>query len=98
MKTTKEEKVTPTILATAEEHGVELAVKDMTKKYAKETNEKIDETPEIVGKIMKYAFKKHILIEGEKGSGKTYSISKFLHDAGIETVFMAGHEGLWQAA
>jgi MoxR-like ATPase len=43
---------------------------------------------------MKYAFKKHILIEGEKGSGKTYSISKLLHDAGIETVFMAGHEGL----
>jgi MoxR-like ATPase len=54
----------------------------------------IEERPELVNKIMKYAFKKHILIEGEKGSGKTYSISKFLDQEGIDTVFLAGHEGL----
>jgi len=54
----------------------------------------VEERPEIVDKIMKYAFKKHILIEGEKGSGKTYSISKFLDQEGIDTVFIAGHEGL----
>ena len=58
----------------------------------------IEERPELVNKIMKYAFKKHILIEGEKGSGKTYSISKFLDQEGIDTVFLAGHEGLGQAA
>jgi len=54
----------------------------------------IKEMPEIVGKILKYGFKKHILLEGEKGSGKTYSISKFLDQEGIDTVFFAGHEGL----
>ena len=48
----------------------------------------------LVQKIMKYAFKKHILIEGEKGSGKTYSISEFLDKEGISTVFIAGAEGI----
>ena len=54
----------------------------------------LEERPEIVDKIMKYAFRKHILIEGEKGSGKTYSISKFLDQEGTDTVFIAGHEGM----
>ena len=64
------------------------------KNVSKATLGKIEEIPEIVDKIMKYSFKKHVLIEGEKGSGKTYSISKFLDMNGIDTVFIAGSEGL----
>jgi hypothetical protein len=45
-------------------------------------------------KTMKYIFKKHILIEGEKGSGKTYTVSRLLHLLKVNQVFTAGHESM----
>ncbi len=45
-------------------------------------------------KTMKYMFKKHLLIEGEKGSGKTYTISRLAHLLSLNTVFTAGHESM----
>ncbi len=41
-----------------------------------------------------YMFRKHILLQGQKGQGKTYKIDKLLRDKGIETEYIAGHEGI----
>lgn len=45
-------------------------------------------------KIKKYAFRKHVLVEGEKGSGKTYEIDKYVKSQGIACEFIGGHEGV----
>jgi hypothetical protein len=41
-----------------------------------------------------YAFRKHVLLEGEKGSGKTYGIHELVDNAGWKKVFIGGHEGV----
>ncbi len=41
-----------------------------------------------------YAFKKHLLVEGEKGSGKTYGIHSFVEEKGWKSVYLAGHEAI----
>lgn len=51
----------------------------------------------VLKKMQRYAFKKHILLEGEKGSGKTYGAHKFIEDEGIgkdQVFFVGGHESL----
>jgi MoxR-like ATPase len=45
-------------------------------------------------KVAKYAFMKHVCVEGEKGSGKTYSIDKYVKENGWNTEFIGGHEGI----
>jgi MoxR-like ATPase len=42
-------------------------------------------------KLNKYAFRKHVLIEGEKGSGKTYHALGWGDDS-YEKVYVGGHE------
>jgi midasin (ATPase involved in ribosome maturation) len=71
-----------------------MEVRDVSKEDLVVETKKSAKVPDLVVKTMKYSFQKHILIEGEKGSGKTYSISKFLADEGVDTVFIAGHEGM----
>ena len=41
-----------------------------------------------------YMFRKHILLKGQKGQGKTYQIDKLLRTQSIETEYIAGHEGI----
>ncbi|MDQ7062524.1 MAG: AAA family ATPase [Sulfurimonas sp.] len=43
-------------------------------------------------KLNRYAFKKHILLEGDKGSGKTYSAVMWGKEKDIVQVFIGGHE------
>ena len=42
----------------------------------------------------RYFFKKHLLIQGEKGGGKTYSVDKLLRDRSIDSELIIGHEGI----
>ena len=46
------------------------------------------------GKLDKYFFKKHLLIQGEKGGGKTYMVSKMLEDMDdkISSIKIIGNE------
>ncbi|MGB1226447.1 MAG: AAA family ATPase [Poseidonibacter sp.] len=44
--------------------------------------------------LERYKFKKHLLIQGEKGIGKTYKVDEMFRTEGIETEFIAGHEGI----
>jgi len=66
---------------------------DWTEYYLQSLKPKVFTDP-FLNKILRYAFKKHILIEGEKGGGKTYTISKWVDSVGIPNVFVAGHEGM----
>ena len=43
-------------------------------------------------KFERYAFKKHLLLEGDKGSGKTYAATSWGKDKDITQVFIGGHE------
>ena len=43
-------------------------------------------------KFDRYAFKKHILLEGDKGSGKTYAATMWGKDKKITQFFIGGHE------
>jgi len=43
-------------------------------------------------KFARYAFRKHILLEGDKGSGKTYAATMWAKDENIEPIFIGGHE------
>lgn len=49
---------------------------------------------DIVDFLKRYRGKKHILIKGEKGIGKTYQVDKFVKAEGIKMIFIAGNEGL----
>jgi len=51
-------------------------------------------TNHFLAKVSKYAFKKHVCVEGEKGSGKTYSIDAYVKQNGFCTVLLGGHEGI----
>lgn len=42
----------------------------------------------------RYMFKKHILVQGEKGAGKTYAVHKKLEEEGISYIEIDGHEGI----
>jgi MoxR-like ATPase len=44
--------------------------------------------------IDRYFFKKHILIQGEKGGGKTYGVHKMLMDKKVPFEEIDGHEGI----
>jgi len=43
-------------------------------------------------KFERYAFKKHLLLEGDKGSGKTYAATMWGKEKNITQVFIGGHE------
>ena len=43
-------------------------------------------------KFSRYAFKKHILLEGDKGSGKTHYASRWTTTFPITKIFIGGHE------
>ena len=43
-------------------------------------------------KFERYAFKKHILLEGDKGSGKTHFATQWGKEKAIKQIFVGGHE------
>ena len=45
-------------------------------------------------KLEHYAFRKHLLIQGEKGGGKTYMVDKLIKDKGYAVEFIGGHEAI----
>ena len=45
-------------------------------------------------KLEHYAFRKHLLIQGEKGGGKTYMVDKLIKDKGYKVEFIGGHEAI----
>ena len=47
---------------------------------------------ELSSKFERYAFKKHLLLEGDKGSGKTYAATSWGKDKAITQLFIGGHE------
>ncbi len=47
---------------------------------------------ELLDKFNRYAFKKHILLEGDKGSGKTYHATSWSEGKNVSKVFIGGHE------
>lgn len=53
---------------------------------------KNDIAPDLNIKFDRYAFKKHILLEGDKGSGKTYAATRWGKDKEITQLFIGGHE------
>lgn len=44
--------------------------------------------------LTRYFFKKHLLIQGEKGGGKTYAVDKKIVDEGMDSELIIGHEGI----
>lgn len=72
----------------------------ITKKATTEFNESVIKLKKQTGDvdvdelINRYFFRKHLLIRGKKGGGKTYIVDKKLHDEGIDYDFIAGHEGM----
>lgn len=48
--------------------------------------------PKLQSKFERYAFKKHILLEGDKGSGKTYAATQWAKTKDVKEVFIGGHE------
>lgn len=49
---------------------------------------------DLVSFCERYVFKKHVLIKGPRGVGKTFSVDKFVKDRGYKMVFLAGHEAM----
>jgi len=47
---------------------------------------------DLASKFNRYAFRKHILLEGDKGSGKTYAATMWAKGERIEPIFVGGHE------
>ena len=48
--------------------------------------------PELQKKFQRYSFKKPILLEGDKGSGKTYAATSWVRRNNYKEVFIGGHE------
>lgn len=44
--------------------------------------------------VDRYWFKKHLLIQGEKGVGKTFTVDQKLNEHDVDYRFVAGHEGI----
>ena len=49
-------------------------------------------SPQLKVKFDRYAFRKHILLDGDKGSGKTYSATQWGKNANYAQIFIGGHE------
>jgi len=47
---------------------------------------------DLATKFERYAFRKHILLEGDKGSGKTYAATMWAKEQAIDPIFIGGHE------
>jgi hypothetical protein len=109
MKETNKEKVISTIMrskgivANAEDafdtkQYFEEADKQQIKEIYEKMTAQLDElrkVPEIgKSRIEHYMFRKHILLQGPKGVGKTYQVDKLLKDKGIETEFLGGNESI----
>ena len=63
--------------------------------YIQEGYLEIMNQPTDINRLFKrYAFKKHLLIEGEKGSGKTYLIHQWCAKVKVKEIFIGGHEQL----
>ena len=45
-------------------------------------------------KLSHYAFRKHLLIQGEKGGGKTYMVDKLIKENKYAVEFIGGHEAI----
>ena len=45
-------------------------------------------------KLEHYSFRKHLLIQGEKGGGKTYMVDKLIKEKKYSTEFIGGHEAI----
>lgn len=54
----------------------------------------VEEVDPLISKLTRYAFRKHVMLEGDKGSGKTYGIQSFLRAEGVHQVQLNGHEGI----
>ena len=50
----------------------------------------VNRSPEQI--LEKYSFKKHILLQGDKGSGKTTLAMNYANDIGAKVFYSAGHE------
>lgn len=48
----------------------------------------------LTDKLDRYAFTKHVLMEGDKGSGKTVGAEAYARKHGIDPLFIVGHEGM----
>ncbi len=109
MKASQKEKIVSTIMASkgvvanAEDESTSIkyfsdADKVQIKEVYKNMNEQLEAmkvTVEIKGNIAEhYMFRKHILLQGQKGQGKTYQIDKMLREKGVHTEYLAGHEGI----
>ncbi len=46
----------------------------------------------IGARFKRYSFKKHLLLEGDKGSGKTHFTTSWARKKNIKTLFIGGHE------
>lgn len=56
---------------------------------------KSDKGARSVDQLMeKYAFKKHILLQGDKGSGKTYIAADYAEKHGIHMVYISGYKSM----
>jgi len=68
---------------------------ELYRKYQDKYYTKADNTTplqELDIKFNRYAFKKHILLEGDKGSGKTYHATSWVKGKDVEHIFIGGHE------
>ena len=65
---------------------------DMSRDLLSKINETAGE--DLVGMLSSYQFKKHLLITGDAGQGKTYIVDKFIDDEKFEYVQENGHTGL----
>lgn len=55
--------------------------------------DKIEPVDEL-GYLKKFAFKANVIIEGDRGSGKTFDVIRFAKEADITPVFLGGHNGI----
>ncbi len=68
--------------------------------YKNYSNSKVKATALKNGKVLdsldnkftRYAFKKHLLLEGDKGGGKTYYATQWAKNKEVEQIFIGGHE------
>lgn len=65
-------------------------ISDLNNANRKEVNNQNDE----LDYIKKYLFKIPVLIEGDRGSGKTYDVFKLAKELDIEPVVVGGHSGI----
>lgn len=69
------------------------AMEQLEEKVEVKTSTKSGVKSELAKFADRYAFKKHILVEGPKGSGKTYPMQKMIAEGGFHEVSFGGNEG-----